>query len=109
MRSASTRLQAVGESEDAVLIGEETPFVPPPREPLRVSAKAESALTDLLFTSLKALSQRTVVALASLVDLALIGSAFALWLLVIANPTPPQLIGIAGYAVFILVAIFMRR
>ncbi len=107
MRSAGTRLQAVGESEDAVLIGEEP--APPPREPLRVSAKAESALTNLLFTSLKALSQRTVVALASLVDLALIGSAFALWLLVIANPTPPQLIGIAGYAVFILVAIFMRR
>lgn len=105
MRSAGTRLQEVGSGEEVTLIGEE----PAPREPLRVSAKAESALTGLLFTSLKALSQRTVVALASLVDLALIGSAFALWLMVITNPTPPQLIGVAGYAAFILIAIFMRR
>ncbi len=104
MRSAGTRLQEVG-GEEVTLIGEE----PAPREPLRVSAKAESALTGLLFTSLKALSQRTVVALASLVDLALIGSAFALWLLIISNPTPLQLTGVAGYAVFVLCSLWMRR
>ena len=101
-----TRLQAVGE-EEAALIGEE-PAVSVPNVP-RETRRAESALTGLLITSLRALSQRTVVALASLVDLALIGSAFALWLLIIANPTTYQLIGVAGYAVFVLVALYMRR
>ena len=101
----STRLQAIGEGEDATLIGqEENPLPQPPR-----STVAQDALTGLLLTSLKALSQRTIVALASLVDLALIGSAFALWLLIIANPTPLQLIGVGGYAAFVLIAIYMRR
>jgi len=99
----STRLQAIGEGEDAALIGQDE-LPPQPR-----SSATQDALTGLLFTSLKALSQRTIVALASLVDLALIGSAFALWLLIIADPTPPQLIGVGGYAVFVLIALYMRR
>ena len=108
MRTASTRLQAVGEGEEAVLIGEEPAPQPAPAVS-RAPAIAQSALTGLLFTSLRALSQRTVVALASLVDLAMIGSAFALWLMVIANPTPLQLAGVAGYAVFVLCTLWMRR
>lgn len=102
MRSG-TRLQEVG-GEEVTLIGEEPAHQPAPRP-----SATQSALTGLLLTSLKALSQRTVVALASLVDLALIGSVFTLWLLIIANPTPPQLIGVAGYAVFVLVALWFRR
>ncbi len=102
MRSG-TRLQEVG-GEQVTLIGEEPVPQPAPRP-----SATQSALTGLLLTSLKALSQRTVVALASLVDLALIGSAFALWLIIIANPTTPQLIGVAGYGAFVLIALFMRR
>jgi hypothetical protein len=107
VRTPGTRLQEVGAGEEVTFLGEEPEL--PKREPLQISAKAESAFTNLLFTSLKALSQRTVVALASLVDLALIGSAFALWLLIIANPTPLQLTGVAGYAVFVLCSLWMRR
>jgi hypothetical protein len=90
-----TRLQPVdvGEtSEDAVS-----------RETL-----AQSTFTSLLTVSLKALSQRAIVALASLVDLALIASAFVLWLNVIQQPNILQLVGIGMYAAFILVAIWAR-
>ncbi|HEX4861532.1 MAG TPA: hypothetical protein VFV07_09870 [Rhizomicrobium sp.] len=104
-RTTGTRLQAVGDDE-ATLIGEDVvPAAPVARE----TSRAQAALTSLLFTSLRALSQRTVVALASLVDLALIASAFALWLRIIANPTTPQLIGVAGYAVFVLISLWLRR
>ena len=109
---AQSRLTAVRE-EDAPLLGEEQP-----RAPLglgiagnasRETPRAQAALTGLLLTSLRALSQRAFVALASLVDLALIGSAFALWLLVIREPSVLQLTGVGGYAVFILAAIMLRR
>jgi hypothetical protein len=102
-----TRLTAVRE-EDARLIGEEPP-APVAPQVSRETSRAQSALTGLLLTSLRALSQRAIVALSSLVDLAMIGSVFALCLMIIGNPTTPQLIGAAGYAVFILTAIFMRR
>lgn len=102
---ARTRLLEVGDDEiPPTLIGT-TQEVPVPRE----TSRAQSALTGILITSLKALSQRTIVALASLVDLALIASAFALWLLIIREPTTAQLIGVAGYALFVLVALWMRR
>ncbi len=100
---ARSRLQAVGE-EDAALIGEEPP---PPVEP--APRRVEHALTGLLITSLRALSQRAIVALSSLVDLALLASAFALWLLIIANPTLLQLTAVGGYAVFVLLSLYMRR
>jgi hypothetical protein len=102
-----TRLTAVRE-EDARLIGEEPPA--PVAQPVpRETSRAQSALTGLLLTSLRALSQRAIVAFASLVDLALIVSAFALWLLVIRDPSTLQLAALAGYAVFILAAILLRR
>lgn len=108
MRTAGTRLQEVGAGEEATLIGEEA-VPPPPSPPTPRHAFAQSALTGLLFTSLKALSQRTIVALAALVDLALLGSAFALLLIVIAAPTILQLIAVAGYAVFVLVSLVIRQ
>jgi hypothetical protein len=104
---AQSRLAAVRE-EEAQLIAEEPPRPAPPPPAPRETPRVQSALTGLLLTSLRALSQRAIVALASLVDLALIGSVFALCLMIIAAPTVPQLIGAAGYAVFILIAIFMR-
>lgn len=66
---------------------------------------------DLLMTLLRTLSQKTVVALASLVDLALIASVFVLLLIIIGEPTTAQLVGVAGYAVFICacLALLVRR
>jgi hypothetical protein len=99
---ARTRLTAISEEAVPELIGttEHIPVTEPQRD---------SAFTSLLLMSLRALSQRAIVALASLVDFALLASAFALWLMVIAQPTTLQLIAVAGYAVFVLCAIMFRR
>ena len=67
------------------------------------------ALTGMLMLALKALSQRTIVALGSLVDLALASSVFVMWLMVIAQPSVLQLVGLGGYAFFVLVSLYMRR
>lgn len=101
-----TRLQAISEEAVPTLLGttEEVPL-PEPKRP----APIQDALTGLLITSLKALSQRTIIALSSLVDLALLASVFVLWLEVIANPTTLQLSALGGYAVFVLIALFLRR
>lgn len=80
----------------------------PVSEP-RNHERAQAALTGLLLTSLRALSQRAIVALASLVDLALIASAFALWVMVIREPTILQLVGVGLYASFVLVALMLRN
>ncbi len=96
-----SRLQAVGE-ENAPLIGD-PPETPP------ASRIEDSAGYDLLWLSLKALTKRTLIALADLFDLALLGSAFALALLIITNPTTNQLIEVAGYAVFVLIALYTRH
>ena len=71
--------------------------------------KAQSAFAQLLALSLKSLSQRAVVALSSLVDLALISSAFVLWLNVMQQPSVLQLVGIGMYAVFMLVVLWLRN
>ena len=103
---AASRLQQVREEEIPTLVGatETVPQQPP-------HPRAEPLLMGLLITSLKALSQRTVIAIASLVDLALIASVFVLLLLIISEPTTAQLIGAAGYAVFICIclALLVRR
>jgi hypothetical protein len=67
------------------------------------------AITNMLMIALKALSQRTIIALASLVDLALAASVFVLWMIVISTPTTLQLIGLGMYGMFVLIALFMRR
>lgn len=94
---AQTRLQAVREEE-----GDEANVQPPP-------GNWSPALTALLLTGLRTLTQRTVVALASLVDGAMIASVFVLWLMIIQNPTPLQLIASGMYAVFILLCVIYRR
>jgi hypothetical protein len=99
------RLKPVGEDEPLELITDP----PPPRAAPPPQGRDIQVLTTMLLTALKALSQRTIVALASLVDLALASSVFVLWVLVIAQPTTLQLIGLGGYAMFVLLALYMRR
>jgi hypothetical protein len=72
------------------------------------SPAIENAGLQMLLMGLRALSQRSLVAVASLVDLALLASAFVLWLKIIREPSPVQLAGVGGYAVFILAAIWIR-
>lgn len=104
-RSIGSRLELIGEADPAAVAGEEQQAAPVPQR----ASRLEPAVLSLLITSLKVVSQRTVIALAGLVDLALLGSAFALWLLIIKDPTPPQLISVGGYAIFVLTALWFRR
>lgn len=97
---AQTRLQRIDlpepEAENSPPVSRETP-------------RAESVFTSLLAISLSALSQRALVAVAGLVDLALIASAFVLWLDVIREPSVLQLVGVGMYAAFIILCVYMRH
>lgn len=65
-------------------------------------AQAANRGVQILLLALKALSQRAVIALAALSSVMLAGSVFALYWLVLPNPSVNQLIGLAMYALFIL-------
>lgn len=58
--------------------------------------------------ALQTLSQKTIVALASLFTLITVGSAFVLWF-VTPDPTPYQLVKLAMYGVFVLGANWIVR
>ena len=101
---ARTRLTEVGELDE-----NEVPAIgaAPPASVSR--AHAERALSSLFMVTLKTLSQKTLLAFTALADLMLIGSAFALWYRAMAEPTVLQLVGLGGYSVFILVALWARN
>lgn len=71
--------------------------------------QAHDAAAAMLALALKTLSQKTVVALASLFTLGAVASAFALWWRVLPDPTTYQLIGLGVYAIFILAVLWLRR
>jgi len=85
------------------LVGEEA-VAPPPQ-----SQKEQAAAIQMLRIGLTALSQRFIVAVASLVDFILITSAFALWWSIITVPTTLQMETATIYSLFILAVIWMRR
>lgn len=58
--------------------------------------------------ALAALSQRMVVALASLFSILLAGSVFALYWAILPNPSYNSLIGVGMYAAFIVVLHIVR-
>jgi len=98
------RLTAVGEAEPVELEfpAETAAAAPPPRV-------ARDAIAAGLMLALKTLSQKSIVALASLVDAAMISSAFILWLMVVPSPSLLQLATVIAYAAFILVCLWIRR
>lgn len=98
MQSRS-RLVPVGEEEAPQLVAAE-----PPPAPSRIDDSA----TWMLMTALKALSQRAMVALAAIEHLLMAGSVFALWLVVISQPTQFQLVALGMYGIFILALIKIR-
>lgn len=100
-RTTGTRLQAVDEVEQE-LLGEET--VAP-----NVSRGDHEALTNLLFTTLRALSNRAITALGNLYALALAASTFWVYLTILGAPSVRQLIGAGMYSVFTIGCIFLRR
>lgn len=91
------------------IIGEED--APDETAQVARSTKPDSAErhTQLLMLSLRALSQRALTAVTNLFTLLAVGSAFWLWSGVLPNPSPPQLVGLAGYAVFLCAIEVLRR
>lgn len=71
----------------------------------------EDAATSILFTALKALSQRTLIAISNLFVLAAAGSAFWLWLVTLPSPSIQQLVGLGLYGLLMLalVHLVLRR
>lgn len=98
------RLTAVGEEDvpDTPTVAQQ-PLQPPPQSPA-----TQAALAGLII-ALKALSQRTIVALASLFDLVLIGSAFVLWWQIIDDPNALRITAAGMYSGFIASVLLMRR
>lgn len=71
--------------------------------------KESTVALDVWMEALRALSQKTIIALAKLGGLAMVASVFAL-ALSISDPTPFQLARLGIYAVFVLIALwFMKR
>jgi hypothetical protein len=85
-------------------------------EPLRFTAVHEpdeaappvGAATGMLVLALRALSQRAIVAIDNLFMVATVGSAWYLWFMT-PDPNPMQLVGLGGYAVFVLLANWIAR
>lgn len=64
---------------------------------------------DTILLALKALSQRTIIALSQLFTLLTCISAFALWYSVLPNPNSYQLVGLTLYGGFILLLHVVKR
>ena len=104
----TNRLRPLGEGElPPELFGAIDPNQPLYTDPSLSKApnttRTEALTASMLITSLRALSQRALVALASLFTLATAGSAFALWFVTMPNPNTPQLVGLGMYGAFTLI------
>lgn len=85
--------------------GQKTLAAPEPANP-----KENTLAVDLMFMALKALSQRTLIALASLQTILAIGSAlFLAYVVFLPAPTWPQIIGTALYDGFVLIALWLSK
>lgn len=91
------------------VIGEQD--VPDPPAPAAAADHAAwtKANAEVLLLALKALSQRTLTAITNAMTLLLVASAWALWWRALAEPSVPQLVGLGGYAAFVLLVDITRR
>lgn len=96
----STRLQPVDDAP-----AESFSLAPEPDAPRSVTV-AERQITDLL---LKGIGQRALTILSTLFTLLLAASAWWLWWSALPQPTPPQLVGLGMYSVFVLALEYVRR
>lgn len=102
MRSGPVGARLTPVEVDENLIGNESEA--PPQQ-----TQTASALTSLLFVSLRALSQRAIIALGNLFMAASAASAWWLFYVTLPDPSPQKLIGLALYGGFILALNFMLR
>lgn len=86
-----------------------TASLPPPMPPSHEDEERDNATARVLLMLLQLLSKRTVALAGNLFPLIALGTGFALWERVLPEPSLPQLAGLAGYAVFMLLLEFVRR
>lgn len=98
----STRLQPVGDEP----VGDFTMEPVSPNPPARVVSVPEKQMMDLL---IRGFGKNALTILSTLFTLALAGSAFWAWMTVLPEPSPQQLVGLGGYALFVLALEFVRR
>lgn len=68
----------------------------------------DGAATQMLVFALKALGQKTIVAIGNLYALATLLSTFFLFYIVLPNPSGNQLVGLGLYAAFVLTLNWVR-
>ena len=113
----STRLRPIAEGDLGQIFGDQAPPPPGFEYPAEHSGnlpqnpanrgRIENAATTLLLTSLRALSQRSLIALANLFVLLTAASAFFLWLQILPNPSVYQIIAVSIYGGLLLVLDWM--
>lgn len=104
-------LQLISEEEDTSPHGTQAAKVDAPPRADAGQSKENTIALGLLLAALKALSQRTIVALAALQVTLAIGSVLFLAYKVLLLPSPSmiQMIGVAIYATFVLLALWLAR
>lgn len=99
------RLRPIGDDIPASFFGEatEVPQQPAPPPPQQTAPSAQQhAATSMLLLALRALSQRSIVAISNLFVLLTAASAWWLWMVTLPAPSIQQLVGLALYGALIL-------
>lgn len=90
-----------------IAVDEETP--PAPTAPTSEVAQQTAAARALLFTALRALSQRTLTAVTNLFSMFLVSLVALLLWRILDDPTENRLAGVGGFALFCLLIDIVRR
>ena len=93
----TTRLRQIGDIPAALLDPSLSEQPSPPPQP-----RLEQAAAGMLLAGLRALSQRTIIAVGNLFVLAAAASAFWLWLTTMPDPSIHQLVGLTLYGALML-------
>lgn len=73
------------------------------------SSEPGESIVGLILTLLSLLNKRVVSFFGHLLPLIALASGFILWWKVLPEPSPNQLIGLGGYATFMLLILWVRR
>jgi len=101
--SGTSRLQAVGEREAPTLEEMHADMVAAP------PTVGPGMALGMVLLGIKTLSQRALVMIGSLANLALCASVWWLFVQMPDNPSWPKIAANAGYGIFVLTAIFLTR
>lgn len=104
----ANRLRPISEAElPQFPVESPQPGQPPFPSTNQPESALQAAATSILLTSLRALSQRTLVALGNLFVLAAAASAFWLWYVTLPDPSIPQLVGLGLYGLLMLALVHL--